>query len=99
MAEPVDGAWPAYKWGQVADDLPLIELPPRLVTDLARRLEAHFGHPKGFLNSPMATYYFDGKHQYLINHQDKVHSYQSTGRVENAAAVGWSTRSPARTSS
>ena len=87
MAEPVDGAWPAYKWGQVADDLPLIELPPRLVTDLARRLEAHFGHPKGFLNSPMATYYFDGKHQYLKNHQDKAHSYQSTGRVDNAAPI------------
>jgi hypothetical protein len=87
MAEPVDGAWPAYKWGQVADDLPLIELPPRLVQGLARRLEEHFGHPKGFLNSPMATYYFDGKHQYLKNHQDKAHSCQSTGQIESAAPI------------
>ena len=87
MAEPVDGAWPAYKWGQVADDLSLIELPPRLVQDLARRLEEHFGHPKGFLNSPMATFYFDGKHQYLKNHQDKAHSCESTGKIESAAPI------------
>ena len=87
MAQPVDGAWPAYKWGQVADDLPLIELPPRLVQDLARRLEEHFGHPRGFLNSPMATYYYDGKHQYLVCHQDKAHSCESTGQIETAAPI------------
>ena len=87
MAEPVDGAWPAYKWGQVADDLPLIELPPRLVQDLARRLEKHFGHPKGFLNNHMATFYFDGNHQYLKNHQDKAHSCESTGKIESAAPI------------
>ena len=87
MAEPVDGKWPAYKWGQVKDDLPLIELPPPLVQKLARRLEAHFGHPRGFLNGPMATYYFDGKNQYLVNHQDKSHSCESTGQIESAAPI------------
>ena len=87
MAEPVDGKWPAYKWGQVNDDLPLIEIPPPLVQNLARRLEAHFGHPRGFLNSPMATYYFDGKNQYLVNHQDKSHSCESTGKIESAAPI------------
>eukprot|EP00959_Pyramimonas_sp_CCMP1952_P409365 8579180-Pyramimonas_sp.AAC.1 len=87
MAEPVDGAWPAYKWGQVADDLPLVELPPRLVQDFARWLEKHFGHPQGFLNNQMATYYYDGKHQYLKNHQDKAHSCESTGQIESAAPI------------
>ena len=87
MGEPVDGAWPAYRWGQAADDLPLIELPPRLVKKMARRLEAHFGLPKGFLNSFMATFYYNGKFQFLVNHQDKGHSCQSTGRVENAAPI------------
>ena len=87
MAEPVDGAWPAYKWGQVADDFPLVELPPRLVQDFARRLEKRFGHPQGFLNNQMATYYYDGKHQYLKNHQDKAHSCESTGQIESAAPI------------
>ena len=87
MAEPVDGAWPAYKWGQVGDDLSLIEPPPPLVQKVARRLEVHFGHPRGFLNSSIATFYFDGKHQYLKNHQDKAHSCQSNTRVESAAPI------------
>ena len=58
-----------------------------MVQGLARRLEEHFGHPWGFLNSPMATYYYDGKHQFLVTHQDKAHSCESTGQIETAAPI------------
>ena len=57
MAEPIDGAWPAYKWGQVNDDLSLIEQPPEAVQKVARRLEERFGHPKGFLNIQLAMFF------------------------------------------
>ena len=59
MAEPIDGAWPAYKWGQVNDDPTFIEQPPEAVQEVARRLEERFGHPKGFLNTQLGTLYFD----------------------------------------
>ena len=60
---------------------------PLLVQGLARRLEEHFGHPRGFLNSPMATYYYDCKHQYLKNHQEKAHNCESTGQIKSAAPI------------
>lgn len=91
MAEPIEVNgqlhWPAYKWGQVLDDLPLIQKPPALVSDIARQLEKHFGHPAGYLNSPMATFYYHGTDQKLLIHQDKAHSYQSTGLIETHAHI------------
>ena len=91
MAEPIDVNgqlhWPAYKWGQVLDDLPLIQRPPPLVSDIARQLEKHFGHSPGYLNSPLATFYYNGTDQKLVIHQDKAHSYQSTGLIETFAPI------------
>lgn len=87
MAEPVDGKWPAYRWGQVGDDLPLLEHPPPSVAQVARKLEAHFNHQPGFLNTSMATFYYDGRNQHIRNHQDKSHSYESKGKIESSAPI------------
>ena len=67
MAEPVDGAWPVYSWGQVAEDLSLIEAVPPSVASVARTLAAQFGYPPGFLRSLLANLYYDGKDHRLVN--------------------------------
>ena len=58
-----------------------------ILHEVANVLEERFSHPKGFLNTQLATFYFDGTNHYLKNHQDKAHSCESTGKIENKAPI------------
>ena len=87
LQRPSDGAFSLYKWGQEVADYALIEPMPELVQRLAQRLEDHFGHERGFLNNAMATVYETGKEQYIPLHQDKAHSREATGKVEDKAPI------------
>ena len=82
-----DGAFPSYQWGQVKADYTLIEVTPEPVLKCARMLETHFGHPEGYLNSQLATYYVHGEDQYLVIHQDKAVDHRSTGDVEDSTPI------------
>jgi alkylated DNA repair dioxygenase AlkB len=81
------GAFGLYKWGQEKADYPLVENMPELVKQLARKIEFVFGHPRGYINHAMATVYETGSSQYIPLHQDKAHSKEATGRVEDAAPI------------
>ena len=63
------------------------EEPPTCILELAQLVEKDFGLEQGFLNNMMLTFYFNGKDQYLPNHQDKAVDYQSKGKVEDKSQI------------
>lgn len=65
------GYWPLYKWGQIADDYGRIEDMPPQIQRVAEAIERHFGHPPGYLNSALGTFYFNGADHFIAAHQDK----------------------------
>jgi alkylated DNA repair dioxygenase AlkB len=60
---------------------------PELVTTLARKIEFHGGHPRGYLNNAMATVYESGDKQYIPLHQDRSHSKEATGKIEDTSPI------------
>ena len=66
-----DGYWPLYKWGQIQEDFGRIDDMPPQMQLLARMIEERFGHPRGYLNSALATFYGNGTDNYIAAHHDK----------------------------
>lgn len=81
------GEYPLYGWGQSKADYSLMADMNPLLLRVAALLEDKFSHPRGFLNLAMATFYWNGKDQHIVPHQDKAVSKESTGKVENTAPI------------
>ena len=82
-----DQEFPLYVFGQCKVSYSLMEVMTPLLHEIANFLEERFGHERGFLNIAMATYYWNGKVQYIPPHQDKAVSKETAGKVEDFAPI------------
>ena len=82
-----DGYWPLYKWGQIKLDYGKIADMPSQIQAVANLVEKRFGHPTGYLNQALATFYWNGKDQHIPAHQDKVVSAESESKVEDKTPI------------
>jgi alkylated DNA repair dioxygenase AlkB len=82
-----DGYWPLYKWGQIKLDYGKIADMPSQIQAVASLIEDRFGHPTGYLNQALATFYWNGKDQHIPAHQDKVVSAESDSKVEDKTPI------------
>ena len=62
-----DGYWPLYKWGQIAEGYDRIEDMPPQIQRVAEAIEQRFGHPPGYLNSALGTFYANGGDHFYRN--------------------------------
>ena len=85
FADPNErGEFPLYRWGQDRTSYDLVEKIPPPVRAVMDFIEAQFGAKT---NLAMATYYWNGKENYIPVHQDKKITTGSLGRVETASRI------------
>ena len=61
----------ALEMGQIAEDYGRIEDMQPQIQRVAEAIEQRFGHPPGYLNSALGTYYANGGDNLIAAHQDK----------------------------
>lgn len=79
-----NGEYPLYRWGQERQSYDLVRKIPPPVRAVMDCIEAQFGAKT---NLAMATYYWNGKENYIPVHQDKKITIGSLGRVETASRI------------
>ena len=85
FADPDEhGEYPLYRWGQERQSYDLVERVPPPVRAVMDYILVRFGNKT---NHAMATYYWNGREQYIPIHCDKKATTGSAGRVETASRI------------